>query len=125
MITYELNEETGILETKIEGNIRIEDIINYIIDVRDNKMLPEKIKIFTEASKGKLVEKVRKKELEKFLVENKKTLNQKEFIYDAFVVSEPFETALGLLYQDLIEMRNYKFKIFTTKKAAIAWLNQF
>jgi len=125
MISFNYNKAIGVLETKIEGDTSINDIIKYIIDVREHEMLSGKIKIFTDASNGKFVEKVRQNELIKFLEENKKTLAQKEFIYDAFVVSGSFETALGLLYQELIEVPNYKFKIFSTKEAAINWLNKF
>lgn len=125
MITCFFNKSLDILETKIKGDISINDIIKYIIDVREHKMLSGKIKIFTDASQGKFTEKVRKNGLARFLEENKKTLVQIEFIYDAFVVSGTFETALGLLYQGLIEIPNYRFKIFSTKEAALEWLNKF
>jgi hypothetical protein len=125
MISFNYNKALGVLETKIEGDTSINDIIKYIIDVREHEMLSEKIKIFTDASKGKFIEKVRKNDLQRFLDENKKTLAQKELIYDAFVVSGSFETALGLLYQELIKVPNYQFKIFSTKEAAINWLNKF
>ena len=46
-------------------------------------------------------------------------------IYDAFIVSRSFETALGIIYRDKIQVKNYKMDVFSTKGAAISWLLKF
>ena len=108
MINSSFNKQTNILETKFDGEISIQELLNYIISVRENKDFPSKIKILSDATSAKFSEDVRKKELSKFLEENKITLSNKEFIHDAFIISGSFETALGMLYQALIKIENYQ-----------------
>jgi len=125
VITYNFNNKTRILETVFEDKITVVEFIDYIETVRDDDTLPKKLKIFSDASNGKFARRINSKELKKFLDINKETLKQKDFICDAFVVSSSVEMALGMLYKSLIKIKNYKFNIFSTKEAAIDWLNQF
>jgi hypothetical protein len=125
MIHSYYNKKTNILETHFEGEIGIEEMFEYIVSVRENISLPQKLKIYSYASIAKFDENVNRKDLVRFLNENKITLDQKEFIYDAFVVSGAFEMALGMLYRELNKIKNYKFEVFSTKEAAINWLQGF
>jgi len=125
MIHVYYNKETDILETQFEGKIGIGEMFDYIVSVRENESLPQKLKIYSNASNAKFEGKVNRKDLVRFLAENKTTLSQKEFIYDAFVVSSAFEMALGMLYRELNKIKNYKFEVFSTKEAAINWLKRF
>ena len=123
MITYKLNEENGILETIITGDVTIEDLISYIISLSKDKTLPEKLKIFSDASKGNFSGNPQPEDLIKIVEANKKSLAVRDVIYDAYVLSGSLETAMGQLYMQLSETNNYFFRIFSTKKAAIKWLN--
>ena len=125
MITTNFNKRTGILETTIVGEISIEEVFDYIKTLRENKELPTKLKVFSDASKAKFSEKVGIKDLQEFLEENETSLKQKDFIYDAFVISSSFEMALGMLYKELNRIVNYKFSVFSTKDAAINWLKKY
>ncbi len=124
MITYHFNEKDGILNVKFEGVVSTNDMLNYILDLQNDEKLPQKLKILSEATEAKFAEKVGRKELLKFLEENKKSLSQREFVYDAFIVSGSFETALGMIYKELIKVPNYKFNVFSTKQAALNWLKK-
>lgn len=115
----------GILETDFEGVIDFEEMFNYIVSVRENELLPMRLKIYSNASNAKFEENIKRKDLVRFLNENKITLAQKEFVYDAFVVSGAFEMALGMIYRELNRIKNYKFEVFSTKEAAINWLQMF
>ncbi len=95
MIHTYYNKNTGILETQFEGKIGIGEMFDYIVSVRENESLPQKLKIYSNASNAKFEGNVNRKDLVRFLDENKTTLDQKDFIYDAFVVSSAFEMALG------------------------------
>ena len=125
MITYIFNKATGILETKFEGDISINDITAYILSLRGDKTLPKKLKIFTDASNGKRTDDVVPNDLAILIEENSKSLAERDFIFDAFVVSSSLEMALSMLYQELIKAKNYKFGIFSTKEAALNWLMKF
>ena len=125
MIKYEYNESTKLVETVFEGEVSISDLIDYIIAIREDKTLPKRLKIFSDASNGKLARKVKSKELTQLLEENRITLTQKEFVYDAAVISGSIEMALGMLYKRLNKIDNYKFNIFSTREAALNWLKKY
>ena len=125
MINYHFDKENNILTVKFEGEITIEDMYKHILDLRENKTLPQRLKILSVTTDAKWSEKVGRKELLSFLEENKISLAQREFIYDAYVISGTFETALGILYKELNKTGNHKFEVFSTKSAAINWLKKF
>ncbi|MCK5028929.1 MAG: STAS/SEC14 domain-containing protein [Bacteroidales bacterium] len=122
MITYKFNKEEGILETTFSGDVSIKDISEYILTLSKDKTLPGKLKILTDVTKGKFSEGVIPKDMTILVEANKKSLAQRDFTYDAFVVSGSFEMALGMLYQKLNKIKNYKVGIFSTKEAALKWL---
>jgi hypothetical protein len=125
MVISKFNSKIGILETKFEGKVSVKDMLDYIFSIRKNSNLPSILKIYSDATDAKFEENVSRKDLEKFLEENRITLAQKAFVYDAFVISSTFETALGMLYRELNKIDNYKFEVFSTKEAGIEWLNKF
>ncbi|MCK5169762.1 MAG: hypothetical protein KAQ75_07780 [Bacteroidales bacterium] len=122
MITYIFNSVTGILEAKFEDKVSIKDIIEYVLLLREDKSLPKKLKILTDATKGKFPKGVVPKDMIKLVEVNKESLAQRDFIYDAFIVSGTFEMALGMLYKSISKTKNYRFNVFSTKEAALKWL---
>ncbi len=125
MITYKLNTETGILETTIKGEVTIGDFINYIISLSQDKTLPKKLKIFSDATEGWFSGDTTPDDLIKIVEANNLSLAQRDFICDAFILSSSLETAMGQLYMKLSKADNYRFKVFSDKKAALKWLNSF
>ena len=123
MITYKFNEKKGIVETLMEGEISVKDLTEYILKISGDNSLPVKLKILTDARKGKFSGKADIDDLKKIVEANYKSIAAREIIYDAFVISGTVETALGLLYQELSKADNYFFNVFSTKKAAEEWLN--
>lgn len=124
MIKKIFNRTTGILEVTFEGKVEIDELIDYIISVREDESTPKELKILSEATNGKFATKVKRKDLKQFFDENRKTLEskKKEIIYDAFIVSSAIEMALGMLYRELIKIENYKVNFFSTREAALKWL---
>ncbi len=122
MINCNFDSNEGILIVEFIGEITVEELNNYIISVRENKELPQTLKILSDASKGKFAKRVGRKELLSFLEENRITSKQKETMYDAFVLSRALEMALGMLYRDFNQIENYRFNVFSTKEAALKWL---
>lgn len=123
MITTHYNNSTKILEVTFTGDITVQEMKNYIVSLRENKDLPSKLRILSDASKAKFAERVSKNDLIDFLNENKKTLSRMEYVYDAYVITGTFETALGVLYKTLNTIKNYSFNVFSTKEAAYNWLS--
>lgn len=125
MIKYQYDKEDNILTVEFKGEISVQNMIDHILRLRENKELPQRLKILSVTTDAKWSEKVGRNELLSFLEENKISLTQREFIYDAYVISGTFETALGILYKELNKVENHKFEVFSTKSAAINWLKKF
>jgi len=123
MITKTFNNKTGILESKFEGEITIKEVTEYIISLSEDKTLPKKLKIFSDAAKGNFNENINPNDLKEIVEANYKSLAVRDFIFDAFIISSSLEMALGQLYMEFSKAENYSFNIFSTKEAAIEWLN--
>lgn len=124
MINYEFDSQQEILHVEFTGEITVEELNDYIISIRENKELPDNLKILSDASKGKFAKKIGRRELLTFLEENKKSLLHRDTISDAFVLSSSFEMALGMLYRAYNDIENYQFNVFSSKEAAFKWLKQ-
>ncbi len=125
MITYKFNTKIGILETTVIGEVSPKDFSNYIISLSEDKSLPKILKIFTDASKGRFSKNINSEDLSIIVEANNKSLAVREKICTAFILSSSFETALGYLYKKVSNAKNYYFNIFSTKEAALNWLNNF
>ena len=125
MITYKFNNKIGILETVIIGDVSISDFVKYITSLIEDESLPPVLKIFTDASKGRIATDIKYEELPKIVEVNNNHLKKRELICDAFVLSSSIETALGQLYMELSNSKNYFFNIFSTKESALYWLKRF
>ena len=125
MIQYKFNDKKGIVETIVKGTVTINDFIEYISALKKDKFLPKRVKILTDASKGKFFKDVNPEDLLRVVEINNKSLEKSELICDAYVISSSMETALAQLYKEYSKADNYYFNIFSTKEAALKWLNSF
>ena len=120
MIEVSFNQETGILYANYKGDISLKQIRDYIIATKENKSYPRDLKILSDGSEA--IFKVLPNELGLIVEENNKSLEAYNSIVDAIVLSGPKETALSMLYQEIAKNKKYKFRIFSTREAAIKWL---
>ena len=125
MITSEFNHKTGILETTIVGETALSELTEYILALSKNDSLPKYLKIFTDASKAWYEENVTPEDMVKLAEANVISLAQRDYIFDAFVISSAMETAMGQLYKEFSQAENYEFNVFSTKKSAVEWLGNF
>ena len=123
MVTTKFNQQTNILESKFEGNVILSEIVNYIIETKENKSYPRKLKILTDSVDG--IFNFTIEDLKIIVEENYKSLEKYELIIDAIIIDDPKNTALSMLYLELAKTNKYKFEIFATKDAAINWLNNY
>ena len=123
MVISEFNPTTEILESCFEGDVCLNEILEYIIATKKNQSFPRNLKIRTDSSKGIFNFSV--DDLNAIIIENEKSLEKYDSITDAIIVSDPKTTALAMLFQELEKNPKYKFQIFATKEAAEDWLSQF
>lgn len=123
MITYLFNKKLGLLETKFEGDVILSEVVDYIIYTKENKTYPRKLKIITDATTANF--KFSRSDINVILEENYKSLEKYDFIIDAIISENPKNTALSMLYMELVKTNKYEFNVFSTKSAALSWLEKF
>lgn len=125
MITYQFNTKTAIVESLIEGEISIQDFTSYLLSLSKEKHFPDTLKIFSNGEKGRFAKHVNPEDMYKIADAIQELLKKHKKVYTAFIISTSLETAMAELYKDFSSSKNYKFKVFSTKEAAIQWLNRF
>ncbi|MBU8891889.1 MAG: hypothetical protein KOO66_03870 [Bacteroidales bacterium] len=120
MITAKFNLKEEYLDSIFEGDIKKQDLIDYIDATRLNKSYPRKLKILTDSTKASLL--VSKEDLKLVVEANLKSLEHYDFITDAIITLYPKETAYSVLYKEMSATNKYKFEVFTSREAALAWL---
>jgi len=120
MIKRKFNESTSVLEAKFEGEVNILQIVEYIRETKDSDHYPRTLKILTDARN--VIMNFKAEDLGVIVEENYKSLAKYDYIIDAFILDSPTETALSILFDELVKSNKYKFKIFSTIEAASKWL---
>lgn len=123
MITLKFVKQTGILESIWEGDIYLNQIIEYIESVSTNKDFPRRLKIVSDSRRAKFI--IQPVDISKIVDANLKSLANYEMIIDAMIPANPHETAMSVLYMELSATEKYFFKIFSTTEAAIEWLKNY
>lgn len=122
MIQTEFNFKTGILDAKYLGDINLQEFVEYIRATKENDSYPRTLKILSDGTKGNMI--ISPDDLPTIVEENFQSIARYDYIIDAIVLDSPKATALSLLFQQLSENKKYRFQIFSTREAAISWLNR-
>jgi len=120
MIKTKFDRHSGILESRFEGQITVDEIVDYIIATKKNQLYPRVLKILTNATTALM--NFSPAALTRIVEENYKSLVQYEYIIDAIVIDSPRATAMTILYQELAKTNKYRFEIFSTRESAQLWL---
>lgn len=120
MRIYSFNEKFNILETRLDGNLNIEDIVDHYDRIFKDDSLPKKLKVLVDCRNSTFDIDV--DEIDLSFVTLKKALNKYDFIQEAIIVNEPFKTVIVTLFRESANFKNYDFRIFSTENAARRWL---
>jgi len=120
MVLTEFNEKSGILHSKFDGVVSLLEVVEYIRATKNNTTYPRDLKILTDSREAIMNFNV--DDLDVIVLENTQSIKNYDSITDAIVLDGAIETALSLLYQELSKLKNYKFNVFSTEKAALNWL---
>lgn len=120
MISMSFNEELEILEVVYQGDITLDDILEYGKKYRDMKYLPRKLNMITDATEANYLFGVSEIPiLAKALRDNTKYF---ESIKSAMIQTRPIETAKSVVMNQENISPNYRHKVFSTRDSAIEWL---
>lgn len=122
MIKCDFNDELQVLEVIYEGDISADEILEHARFIAENKNLPRKLNILTDARNAHY--KFKPKETRQILKFLKQSVKKYEFIKDAFIHKAPRETAYSMTIEFNQQHPNYEHKVFSTKQAALIWLQE-
>lgn len=122
MITINYNTESKILTNTLIGTIGIAEVLDMYSRVEQYGSLPSNLRIIIDSQKARYT--FTEKELQGIADAIKHLLTKFDSIQEAIIQSSPYETAMAVLYEQMVNYKNFRFKAFSTKEAAIAWLNK-
>jgi len=120
MITLDFNKKTKILVNTLTGTIDISDVLNMYHQIEHHGSLPANLKIIIDSQEARYS--FTEKDLQKIANAIKHLLTKFNSIQEAIVQSTPYETAMAVLYEQMVHFDNFRFKVFSTREAAIQWL---
>ncbi len=123
MVSYLFNKDLGLLEAKFEADVVVSEVADYIISTKENKTYPRDLKIITDATSANF--KFSPSDLNILIEENYKSIEKYDFITDAIILENPKNTALSMLFGELVKTNKYRFNVFSTRDAALNWLKTF
>lgn len=121
MISEIFNPSNGFLESTWEGDVSLEEIIEYIRRTKANTEYPRRLKILSLAEKA--VYSLTIADMVKISAENELSVEKYDLIIDAFVVAKAVESALTTMYKNVSSVQNYYFHVFSSREAAKNWLD--
>ncbi len=121
MVITNFNDQTGILDSNFTGDVTLKEVVDYIYATKENKNYPRKLKILTDATNSNM--NFTASDLCAIVNANNQSLEKYHYIIDAIVIESPKETALSILYQEIAKNKKYRFQVFSTREAAVEWLN--
>ena len=120
MISSQFNTELQILEVYYEGNIKLNDLIDFWNEVHNNKSQPRNLHLLIDATRAQYeLDADEFSELVKAMAQH---VSAYELIKAAFIQSKPKETAYSMLLDQRVTVPNYHHAIFYTREAALEWL---
>ena len=115
------NNNEFILTIKSKAIVSLEDMLNGLKYLQQNNDLPRNLKILEDARKSKITFDMNDVDI---LIKNM-NLSMQNFnkIMHAVIHDSPKNTALSMLVERKSINTNYKLMTFSTKEAALDWLN--
>jgi hypothetical protein len=123
VILINFNSDTNHLEADYNDEVTAKEVIDYITATKVNKKYPRVLKIISDTRNSSFNLSI--EELNSIVEENFKSLENYSKIIDAIIVDDPKTTVLTMLYKQFSKNDKYKFEIFSTKEAALNWLEKW
>lgn len=120
MITRKFDKEKKILIVKYIGKITINEILNYITSVADDKTLPRDLKIIEYTDDIEYDFDVN--EISEITNELRKQIKKFDSVKMCIIHTKPLPTAYSVIYIRESTIKDYTIKLFSTKEAAMQWL---
>ncbi len=122
MVRFDYNIEEGYVEILFLKEVSQAEVINMLKSIKDHNEFPKDLKMFIDGTNGKLA--INPDELQVILNENIKMFETFNTLKVAIVIDKPVDTAIAVIYNRMIQLERYEFKVFNTLMAAKVWLQK-
>jgi len=120
MLTLDYDYEKNILMTLTKGVVGVEDMLKHYNTIIENDSFPRKLNVLIDCKGTNCATKP--DEIDIFYNKVKTAIQKYKQIREAILVNQPYETAFVILFEKLVQIDNYEFKIFYSEKVAMNWL---
>lgn len=121
MIRFESHKDQHFIEVVYDGDIYVQDIVDFLDSITNNHTAYSHLKIITFADQASF--KFGHSELEPIVEAAKRLYTKYGTIREAFVIDSPQSVVIATTYKLLINSNtdNYRMEIFSTPEAAFRW----
>ncbi len=120
MLELNFDKDNNILRTITGGIIGVEDMLKHYNTINENDLFPRRLNVLINCTGTSCTTKP--DEIEIFYNKVKEAVKKYEWIREAILVDQPYETAFVILFEKLMQIEKYEFKVFHTENVAIKWL---
>ena len=121
MIRYNYNKEENIIYVERHGDIILNDIFKYILDIDKNYQSLKNLSILDDVTKSTTKYTIIENSV--IIEEIKRKLSKDTEVRLAILVDKPIETAYSMMFERLsMNIENFNYGTFSTKEAAKKWL---
>ncbi len=120
MIELNFDKEKNILRTMTKGVIGVEEMLTHYNKIIEDDSFPRKLNVLINCRGTSCTTKPG--EIEIFYNKVKVAVKKYEWIREAILVNQPYETAFVILFEKLMQIEKYEFKVFNTENVAMKWL---
>ena len=121
MIDISYNEKLGVVCTKTGGELSIDEILGHYREIRQNTTFPRDLKVIIDCRSTRLA--VKLDDVSRIIKAARSTLPKYTRLREAILITAPYETVVATLFEQNARFKNYHFKLFNSKNAALRWLN--
>jgi hypothetical protein len=121
MITTTYNDELNVLQTKTGGELSVAEILGHYDEIRQNESYPRDLKVLIDCRSTRLA--VKLDDVTQIIEAARATIPKYERLREAILVTAPYETVVATLFEQNARFKNYHFRLFNSKNAALQWLH--
>jgi hypothetical protein len=120
MLKLSFDKEKNILRTITGGVIGVDDMLKHYNTIIQSTSFPKRLNVLINCTSTDCTTKP--EEIEIFYNKVKIAVKKYESIREAILVDQPYETAFVILFEKLMQIEKYEFKVFHTEDVAMNWL---
>ncbi len=114
------DKDLKILRVRYPGMLTKEDVIAHYNEIRSNTGFQRDLRILIDCRDSTFT--IKPGEVNELYAVAAQAVVKYDFVKEAVMVSDPYETVIVTLFQQANKIPNYMFQVFNTEQAAVVWL---